>query len=144
MSDQPTIETLEDEIGDAVFAIKGDDAKRVVYLLGLALGIARRYRDERDGWRAENDRHRSLYIAATKDSGDLWVQLNKMEAERGQLRAVVDAARAWRATRAMANLQRIADDPEGAFDEAEAAVDALLRALDQLDVSPTMGGDSDD
>lgn len=51
--DEPTIETIEASIGDAHFAITGDDVERVVHLLGQAVGIARRHRAERDKARTD-------------------------------------------------------------------------------------------
>jgi hypothetical protein len=80
--DKPTIEDVEREVGSAL-AIAGGDADRALYLLGLAAGIARRHRAERDRLREALEGMKDFVSGGTH---------REVVAERDRLRAVVDAA----------------------------------------------------
>jgi hypothetical protein len=81
-----------------------------------------------DGWRAENDRHRSLYVEAVKERDDLRVV-------RDRLRAVVDALKTV-AFMAQLYLDARALDPQS---PVRTDLERALAGVRPLDVSPTMG-----
>lgn len=145
MSDAgPTIETIEEASGGGHFAITGDDADRVPYLLGLALGVARQHRTERDTWRERvdemDDRIKDLIDENAADRLAAHTELTVTEAERDRLRAVVEAARKTVGGSIQA-IEAVRTEEMGRDAILRNVLAALTKTYEQLNGSGIIGGE---
>lgn len=114
------VEALAQRMADA------DPKVQIDFLLRVASEVTverDRLRDEVTGWRAENDRHRALYIEAVKERDRLRVV---MDAARASLTSIEDRLRD-RAMTLSSHSEQVAAD------EALLAAGDIAAVLDELD-----------